>query len=177
MPIRGNLTTMPVPEVLMWISQFQKTGMLEVYANNHTASLAFDRGMLVYSSTSNRERTLGRLLLEHGIVTEDMHKQARELRKTKSVAVAKALLELNLLSEDTLVRFLRKKAEKELFDLFEVVDGEFSFTERDLPELDFLPISVDVGRIMLRITQDRDEKGEYDFDATGIGFELPDDLR
>jgi hypothetical protein len=30
MPIQGSLSTMPVPELLMWISQCQKTGTLEI---------------------------------------------------------------------------------------------------------------------------------------------------
>jgi len=31
-----------------------------------------------------------------------------------------------------------------------------------------LPLRVDVAKMLLRVTQDKDEKGEYDFDATGI---------
>ncbi|HEY3053648.1 MAG TPA: DUF4388 domain-containing protein [Thermoanaerobaculia bacterium] len=175
MPIHGDLTTMPVPELLMWISQFQKTGTLEVHANGATETMAFERGALVFSSSSNPERTLGRLLLKHGVVTEEMHKQARQLRKTKAIAVAKALLELNMLTEDQLVRFLRKKAEGELYDLFDSAEGEFNFTERELPKLDLLPLRVDVSKMLLRVTQHRDEKGEYDFDSTGIRLDLPTD--
>lgn len=176
MPIQGNLSTMPVPELLMWISQCQKTGTLEIRTNEWKETMAFENGALIFSSSSNPERRLGRLLMKHGIVTEEMHKQARELRKTKSVAVAKALVELQMLTEQQLVRFLRKKAEKELFDLFEMVEGEFTFTDRELPTLDLLPIRVDVSRMLLTVTQHRDEKGEYDFDATGIHLEIPTDI-
>ena len=41
-------------------------------------------------------------------------------------------------TEEQLLRYLRKKAEKELFDLCESVEGEFKFMERDLPKLDLL---------------------------------------
>jgi len=175
MPIRGDLTTMPVPELLMWISQFQYTGTLVIHVNGHTEKMAFDNGALVFSSSSNPDRTLGRLLLKHGVVTEEMHKAARKLRKTKAIAVAKALLELNMLTEDQLVRFLRKKAEGELYDLFDSVEGEFTFVDRELPELDLLPLRVDVSKMLLRVTQHRDEKGEYDFDSTGINLDIPTD--
>ena len=175
MPLQGNLKTMPVPELLMWISQFQKTGTLQIHTGHATETMAFESGSLVFSSSSNPDRTLGKLLLKHGVVTEEMHKAARQLRKTKSIAVAKALLELNMLTEDQLVRFLRKKAENEVFDLFENVDGEFTFTEREMPELDLLPLRVDVSKMLLRVSQDRDEKGEYDFDATGIRLDIPTD--
>jgi uncharacterized protein DUF4388 len=160
----------------MWISQFQKTGTLEIRAKTVTTTMAFESGALIFSSSSNRESTLGRLLMKYGVVTEEMHKKARELRKTKSVAVAKALLDLEMLTEKQLLRFLRKKAEKELFDLFECAEGDFTFTEDHLPELELLPLRVDVSKMLLRVSQDRDEKGEYDFDATGIRWDLPGDF-
>ena len=176
MPIQGNLAAMPLPELLMWISQFQKTGTLEIRTKKHSETMAFQGGYLIFSSSSNPEGTLGRLLVKYGAVTEDMHKKARELRKTKSVAVAKALLELEMLTEEQLLRFLRKKAEKELFDLFELTDGDFTFNESLLPALDLLPLRVDVSKMLLRVTQDRDEKGEYDFDSTGIRLDIPKDV-
>ena len=70
----------------------------------------------------------------------------------------------------------RKKAEKELFAIFESVDGEFTFTEAEMPSLDLLPMRVDVSKMLLRVTQDMDEKGEYDFDSTGIRLEIPRDV-
>lgn len=117
MPIQGNLATMPVPELLMWISQYQKTGTLEIRTSRAIETMAFDKGELVFSSSSNPDATLGRILIENGVVTEDMHSRARDLRKTKSIAVAKALLDLKFLTEEQLLRYLRKKAEKELFEL------------------------------------------------------------
>lgn len=175
MPIQGTLKAMPVPELMTWISQFSKTGTLEIRTGQATTTMAFENGALIYSSSSNRELTLGRLLIKHGVVTEAMHKQARELRKTKSIAVAKALLELRMLTETQLVQFLRKKAEMELFDLLTSEDGEFTFHELDLPQLDLLPLRVDITRMMLRVSQHLDETGEYDFDSTGIGIEVAAD--
>ena len=176
MPIQGNLNTMPLPELLMWIAQYGKTGTLEIRTGTATETMAFDNGALIYSSSSNPEATLGRILIANGVVTEQMHKEARALRKTKSIAVAKALVELRHLTEEQLVRYLRKKAEKEIFDLFGSADGEFVFTDRTLPQLELLPMRVDVSRVLLRVTQDLDEKGKYDFDATGIHLEIPTDI-
>ena len=83
MPLNGDLTAMPVPELLMWISQCQKTGTRVIRTANVTTTMAFDGGALIFSSSSNRESTLGRLLMKWGVVTEEMHKKARELRTTK----------------------------------------------------------------------------------------------
>ena len=80
------------------------------------------------------------------------------------------------MTEAQLIRFLRKKAERELYDIFDIQDGEFTFTETNMPSLDLLPMRVDVAKMLLRVTQDKDEKGEYDFDATGIRLDIPTDI-
>jgi len=162
---------MPVPELLMWISQYRKSGTLEIHTGGWIEKLAFDEGVLTYSSSSNRSRTLGRLLIGRGVLTEAMHKKARRLRE-KNVGVAKALADLDILSEQDVVRFLRKKVESELFDLFDRTDGEFMFDEDEMPSLDLLPLRVDVSNLLLRLTQRLDEKGAYDFDeASGLHWE------
>jgi len=52
------------------------------------------------------------------------------------------------------------------------VDGD---DERELPQLQLLPLRVDVSNLLLRLTQLMDEKGEYDFDdASGLHWERPD---
>jgi hypothetical protein len=176
MAIRGTLSTMSVPELLMWISQYQKTGTLEIRTGELTQKLAFEGGILTFSSSSNRKFTLGRMLIEKGLVTEENHQQARDLRKKKSFGVAKALRDLHMVSEEEILRFLRKKVERELFELFDCTEGEFSFDEKDLPSLDLLPLRVDVSKLLLKITQQMDEKGEFDFDATGIRLDIPTDI-
>ena len=59
---------------------------------------------------------------------------------------------------------------------FDIQDGDFTFTETNMPSLDLLPLRVDVAKMLLRVTQDKDEKGEYDFDATGIRLDIPTDI-
>src|SRR5216684_3787435 len=76
MAMQGNLRTMPVPELLMWISQYRKTGTLEVRTKQSTERLAFEDGTLTYSSSSDQKKTLGRLLIEKGMLTEEMHEKA-----------------------------------------------------------------------------------------------------
>jgi hypothetical protein len=176
MPLDGSLSTMPVPELLMWISQFQKTGTLEIQSRGDVQKVAFDQGKLIFSSSSDRRGTLGRMLIEKGLVSEEMHEKAFVLRGEKSVAVAKALRDLGALPEAEGIRILGKKAEKDLFDLFERKEGSFHFDEAEMPELDLLPLRIDVSRLLLRITQQMDEKGEFDFDASGIRLQMPTDV-
>ncbi|MGA7615217.1 MAG: DUF4388 domain-containing protein [Thermoanaerobaculia bacterium] len=173
MPIRGDLKSMHVGELLVWIGQFHKSGMLELRTAEGVHSLAFEQGNLIFSASPTEEGTLGRLLIERGAVSEEEYQNARDERERRSVAVAKILRDLQLLSEEDAIRFLRKKAEKELFTLLQCTDGEFCFDESIMPQLDLLPLRLDLDGVLLRVTQHIDEKGEYDFDSSGIHVRLP----
>src|SRR5687768_5050328 len=156
MPIQGDLNTMPVPELLTWISQSQKTGTLEVRHGESTRKLGFKDGALIYSASSELKDTLGRVLIRKDVLTEEMWNRAREISQERSVGVAKVLCDLGVVTEEQIVRLMRKKAEKELFDLFELREGEFTFDEGALPNLALLPLHVDVSRMLLRVTQQMD---------------------
>lgn len=173
MSVHGSLKTMPVPELLMWISQYQKTGTLEVATGDHMEQIAFDGGFLIFSSSTDLQRTFGHILIARGMLSETQHTQARQIREDQRIALAKVLKDLQILPEEEIVRMLRKKAEAEIFDLFKSVNGEFRFLDDELPELDLLPMRVDVAKALLRITQQMDETGDYDFDKSGIRLDMP----
>ena len=173
MAIHGELSTMPVAELLMWISNYRKTGTLVVRTAEHDERIVFDQGFLIFSSSSDLKRTFGRLLVQRGLLSEADHEQARRIREEEHIALAKVLKELNFLPEDEILRLLRKKAEAEIFDLFKTVDGEFTFRDETLPELDLLPLRVDVSKALLHVTQQLDEKEEFDFDESGINLDMP----
>ena len=173
MSIQGSLKTMPVPELLMWISNYQKTGTLEVASGDHIERIAFDGGFLIYSSSTDLEKTFGHILIARGLLSEEQHSQARRIREDQRIALAKVLKELHILPEAEIIRMLRKKAEAEIFKLFKSVDGQFRFLDDELPDLDLLPLRVDVAKALLRITQQMDESGDYDYDQSGIRLDMP----
>jgi hypothetical protein len=173
MAIHGDLSTMPVGELLMWVSNYKKTGTLVVRTAEMDERIVFDQGFLIFSSSSDLKRTFGRLLVQRGLLSEADHAQARKIREEEHIALAKVLKELNFLPEDEILRLLRKKAEAEIFDLFKTDEGEFTFRDESLPDLDLLPLRVDVSKALLHVTQQLDEKEEFDFDESGISLDIP----
>ena len=173
MAIHGDLSTMPVAELLTWISNYKKTGTLIVSTEDYDERIGFDQGFLVFSSSSDLKRTFGRLCVARGLLSEADHDQARKIREEEQISLAKVLKELNFLPEDEILRLLRKKAEAEIFDLFKSPDGEFTFRDESLPEMDHLPLRVDVSKALLHVTQQLDEKEEFDFDESGIHLDIP----
>lgn len=173
MKVSGSLQAMPVSEVLMWISQCRKSGILEIRTPDLVERIAFDEGFLTFSSSSDQKATFGRILIKKGYVTEEQHAQARRICDEQKIAVAKVLLDMNFIAESEIVRLLRKKAESELFRLFRISEGEFEFIADAVPNLDMVPLRVDVARALLHVTQQMDEKDDFDFDSSGVSVELP----
>ncbi len=173
MAIHGSLKTMPIPELLMWISNCRKTGSLLVKTDDYDERIIFNEGFLVFSSSSDLNRTFGRLLVERGLLSEENHAKARRIREDERIALAKVLRDLNFVSEEDIIRLLRKKAESEIFDLFKATGGEFIFREEEVTELEGIPLRVDVSKALIHVTQQLDEKDEFDFDESGIRLEIP----
>ncbi|MBW3671803.1 MAG: DUF4388 domain-containing protein [Acidobacteria bacterium] len=160
---------MPVLELLMWITQFRKSGTLRVKTGETTRELDFDKGALTFSASSDQKGTLGRILIERGVITEEMHNRALELRAERSIGVAKALSVLGLVPEKEILRYLRRKGELELSELFRMTEGEFSFDTGERPELDLIPLEIDLSSL----TQQMYQRGWYKFEASGIRVQIP----
>lgn len=169
MGLRGNLKTMPVLELLMWITQFRKSGTLRVTVGETSRELDFNKGSLTFSASSDQKGSLGRILIERGVITEEMHNRALELRAERSIGVAKALSVLGLVPEKEILRYLQRKGEMEIAELFRMTEGEFSFDEGERPELDLIPLRIDLSRL----TQQMYQHGWYKFDASGIRVQIP----
>ncbi|HVT03914.1 MAG TPA: hypothetical protein VHL58_11140 [Thermoanaerobaculia bacterium] len=66
-----------------------------------------------------------------------------------------------------LLKMMKVKAEESIFGIFLCEDGDFRFVDQELPELDFLPLAVDINKAVLKVTQRLDEGEKFDPDASG----------
>jgi hypothetical protein len=159
MAVYGSLKSMSVAELLQWASQWKKTGTLVISTQGVHRRIVFERGMLVYCATDDPTQTFGRLLIEAGHLSEEQHERALDVRRQCNVAIAKVLLDLNAVSEETLARMLRTKAENDIFQVFLCDDGKFCFVEQRLPDLEMLPLHVDITGAVLEVSRRLDEVG------------------
>lgn len=161
MPLLGTFETMSVPELLSWIGQNRKTGTLQITTDNGTAIIAFDGGELMFSASSDHGPTLSQLLMDSGLLTDELQQKLERVRRESGVGLGKALAELNIVREADLHRLMREKVESEIFSLLQTEEGRFQFVE-DLPDLDVVPMKVDITRTLLRVSQRIDEGDSFD---------------
>lgn len=157
MALSGNLKTMLPGDLLQWLSLGQKTGTL-VISNKRVEKKIFFRSGRVISSASNDPREyLGQFLMSHGYLSEPELKKAMEVQTQSGILLGKILVMIEVISEKDLQRFMRLKAEEEIYDIFLWHDGDFYFIDDELPKMEMIPLQVDVTGIIMEGTRRVDE--------------------
>lgn len=157
MALSGNLRTMLPGDLLQWLSLGQKTGTL-VISNSRVEKKVFFRNGRVISSASNDPREyLGQFLMSHGYLTEPELKKAMEVQQQSGILLGKILVMIDVITEPDLQRFMRLKAEEEIYDIFLWNDGDFYFVDDELPQMEMIPLQVDVTGIIMEGTRRVDE--------------------
>jgi hypothetical protein len=144
-------------DLLQWLSLGQKTGTL-VISNQRVEKKIFFRNGRVISSASNDPREyLGQFLMSHGYLSEPELKKAMEVQQQSGILLGKILVMIDVINEPDLVRFMRLKAEEEIYDIFLWNDGDFYFVDDELPQMEMIPLQVDVTGIIMEGTRRVDE--------------------
>lgn len=157
MSVSGNLKTMLPGDLLQWLSLGQKTGTLFV-SNKGTEKKIFFRNGRVISSASNDPREyLGQFLMSHGYITEPELMKAMEVQAQSRILLGKILVMIDVITEEDLQRLMRLKAEEEIYDIFLWNEGDFKFIDDELPQMEMIPLQVDVTGLIMEGTRRVDE--------------------
>lgn len=157
MALSGNLRTMLPGDLLQWLSLGQKTGTLVVSNKRVEKKIFFRNGRVISSASNDPREYLGQFLMSHGYLTEPELKKAMEVQQQSRILLGKILVMIDVISEPDLQRFMRLKAEEEIYDIFLWNDGEFYFLDDELPQMEMIPLQVDVTGIIMEGTRRVDE--------------------
>jgi len=131
--LSGDLRTMTLADVLVWIATRHKTGTLRVRRQTTRKRVVFREGVLRSSSSNDPRETLGQLLVRDALITEEQLFKTLLRQERQGALLGILLVSEGLLSADQLKRTLRAKAEQIVYDLFLWDEGGFHFKEGLLP--------------------------------------------
>lgn len=134
MSLRGDLRTMPLPDVLQWVSTGRKTGTLHVERRSVHKRIILRDGCILSSWSNDPRESLGQFLIRLRLVTEEQLFRALLAQEEKGRLLGSILVGDGVLAEDDLRRALKAKAEETVYDLFLWPAGQFEFHEGEFPD-------------------------------------------
>lgn len=140
---------MQLSELLQWLALGQKTGTLLVEGHGVQKRIYFQDGRINFTSSSDRREYLGQFLVSLGYITEDELKKAMEVQEESKILLGRILLMINAISETDLLRLMRRKSEESIYDIFLWEDGNFEFMDGEQPDLNLVPLALDLTSIIL----------------------------
>lgn len=157
MGVSGNLKTMVPGDLLQWLSLGRKSGTLVVTHQSIEKKIFFNEGRVISSASNNPREYLGQFLIAHGYLSEEELRKAMEVQQQSGILLGKILTMIGLISEDDLRRLMRMKAEEEVYDIFLWNEGDFHFIDGELPQMEMVPLKIDVTGIIMEGSRRVDE--------------------
>jgi hypothetical protein len=133
MSLSGNLRTMPLPEILQWISMSVKTGTLHLSHRSIQKRIIFQDGEIFSSWSNDPRESLGQFLIRDNRITEEQLFRALLRQEGEGRLLGSILVSDGVVSEEDLTRSLRTKAEETIYDLFHWPEGQFEFKDGEFP--------------------------------------------
>src|SRR5262249_17969679 len=99
--LRGTFTTMPLPDLLQWLSDARKSGTLTVAIEFEERTVRLLQGRVTAISADDpQQRDLGRVLVAQGLLSEEELGRALDDASTHAKPFAEALVARGVLAED-----------------------------------------------------------------------------
>jgi Domain of unknown function (DUF4388) len=139
MEFSGRLSAFPVGDILQWAANDRRTGALVVRRSRRQKRVYFRSGEVVACLTDEAAESYGQHLLLSGQLSEQNLIAALEHARRQGRRLGAALLELGILTPQTIQESLRCYIEDAVLDLFLWRDGVFFFQAEMPPAEDLLP--------------------------------------
>lgn len=157
MALTGSLQTMHAGDLIQWASLARKTGALEVRHSGVQKKIYFREGRLISSASTDPRDYLGQFLMSYGYLNEEELRKAMQVQRESGMLLGKILVTIGVISEEDVRKLMRIKAEEEIYDIFLWNEGEFIFTDDELPRMQMIPLNVDVTGLIMEGTRRKDE--------------------
>ncbi len=145
---RGQLSQLPLPDILEYLRSSKATGILSLVAGGARKALYLKDGRVVFASSNLPNDRLGEILIRDGKITvEEYEASIRAIHKGKRQG--KALVEMGALSPKDLWEGVQFQVQEIVYSIFQWDEGSFHFEESTLPEKERITVDLDVTELIL----------------------------
>jgi hypothetical protein len=133
--LSGTFSTMPFADLLQWIGDSRRSGILQVALEFEERYLRFGDGAIVaYGSDDPMARDLGRLCLLRGLCDEAAVLRAVEQQQQSGMPLGDTLVATGGVDGAVLEEAVRAHVEETVLGLFLWPDGRFMFSDTVAPD-------------------------------------------
>jgi hypothetical protein len=132
----GKLEDVPPGEILMILSDSEKTGKLNVTTGTQEGMIVFRAGKIIYAASSSIRETFGSIALTLQIVSSRQLEQAVQLqyRSHEDKRLGEILVELGAMRQQDVERVLAHQVSQVVREIFEWKTGYFRFRNLEIEE-------------------------------------------
>lgn len=141
--LRGRLSDVSLPEMLIFLKVSQKTGVLSFVQTGVRKALFFLEGRVVFAASSLSQDRLGEVLLRGGKISADEYLRLSQ-RIRGGQRLGKALIEGGVLAPRDLWWGIEQQVREIVWSLFSWEEGSFQFEESDRPRGEKITINLEV---------------------------------
>jgi hypothetical protein len=153
----GNLSSMPLGDLLGWMASSRNTGRLVIDGPEYTKRLFVDKGLLTASSSTNPREYLSYYLVGWGLVAERELDHLFEMQKQHGAMIGQLLVTLGLVTIEQLEEILTMVTEELVYEAFHWPSGSFRFVEGKVPAQRFHPLRIELLPLVLEGVRRTDE--------------------
>jgi len=129
MPLFGSLDTVPLPTLIRWLNEEQKSGVLEVEKNRRSKAIEFRKGFIGSCMSNDPAERIGQVLLSRGKISKEQLQQALATQATEHKNLGLILIEMGCLTQAEISHYIAAKAKETILGLFAWSDATFRFHE------------------------------------------------
>lgn len=126
-PLEGDLAEVSVPELFAALFLEERTGILEINHQGMVKNVYFDQGRAVYVDSEGRQESLGQILVQQGIISDNDLLTSLENMTAFGRRQGEALIEMGKLNPMQLYQALRHQMREKLLSLFTWMEGGYFF--------------------------------------------------
>jgi hypothetical protein len=132
--LRGQFATMPLPDLLQWLSDAKKNGLLMVTLEFDERTLRFGEGQIVALGADDAlQRDLGRVLVARGLLDAEKLARALDLRTRTGAPLGDVVVAVGLIPRGTLGEAIAAHVREVVLTMFLWREGSFVFSESPSP--------------------------------------------
>ncbi|MEZ4270679.1 MAG: response regulator [Myxococcota bacterium] len=133
-PTPGTLDNYPLPKLITELYWGTFTGRLDLKRQGLSRAIYCRGGMPVRVDSDQLSENLGRILIEHGRITEDEYHKAQEVAQKQGVRQGESLVAIGAITQSDLLEALQLQTEQKLLNVLAWRDGTYEITTCSLPE-------------------------------------------